>query len=176
MLVTNLITKLYSSCLFAMASQTILAGMKFATTGTRNSHANKKFHKGNFWSNENHQFFFLLSFFISLFITHFYVISLTHAIRRRWGRWCTPVAPVWHTWCTWLTPGWWGRYWMTWWTMALCTQNAVILPTGKCHISFVVTRLQDRSATHMVSGGRIIFQNLWITSDFVKVVWIIREY
>ncbi len=37
-LVTNLITKLYQSCLVAMASQTMLAGMKFSTTGTPNSH------------------------------------------------------------------------------------------------------------------------------------------
>ncbi len=37
-LVTNLITKLYQSCLVAMASQTMVAGMKFSTTGTPNSH------------------------------------------------------------------------------------------------------------------------------------------
>ncbi len=37
-LVTNLITKLYKSCLVAMASQTMLAGMKFSITGTPNSH------------------------------------------------------------------------------------------------------------------------------------------
>ncbi len=38
MLVTNLITKLYQSCLDAMASQTMLAGMKFFINGTQNSH------------------------------------------------------------------------------------------------------------------------------------------
>ncbi len=37
-LVTNLITKLYKACLVAMASQTMLAGMKFSITGTPNSH------------------------------------------------------------------------------------------------------------------------------------------
>ncbi len=37
-LVTNLITKLYQSCLVAMACKTILAGMKFSITGTQNSH------------------------------------------------------------------------------------------------------------------------------------------
>ncbi len=35
-LVTNLITKLYSSCLVAMASHTMLAGMQFSITGTPN--------------------------------------------------------------------------------------------------------------------------------------------
>ena len=37
-LVTNLITKLYLSCLVVMACQTMLAGMKFFITGTQNSH------------------------------------------------------------------------------------------------------------------------------------------
>ncbi len=37
-LVTNIITKLYESCLVVMASQTILTGMKFTITGTHNSH------------------------------------------------------------------------------------------------------------------------------------------
>ncbi len=37
-LVINLITKLYQSCLVVMASQTMLAGMKFSITGTPNSH------------------------------------------------------------------------------------------------------------------------------------------
>ena len=37
-LVTNLITKLYKSCLVVMASQTMLAGMKYSITGTPNSH------------------------------------------------------------------------------------------------------------------------------------------
>ncbi len=34
-----LVTKLYKPCLVAMASQTMLAGMKFSITGTPNSHA-----------------------------------------------------------------------------------------------------------------------------------------
>ncbi len=38
-LMTNPITKLYQSCLVAMESQTILAGMMFSITGTQNSHA-----------------------------------------------------------------------------------------------------------------------------------------
>ena len=37
-LVTNPITMLYKSCLLAMASQTMLAGMEFSITGTPNSH------------------------------------------------------------------------------------------------------------------------------------------
>ncbi len=37
-LVTNLITKLYQSCLVVMTSQTMQAGMKFSITGTQNSH------------------------------------------------------------------------------------------------------------------------------------------
>ncbi len=37
-LVTHLIAKLYKSCLIAMASQTMLAGMKFSINGTPNSH------------------------------------------------------------------------------------------------------------------------------------------
>ncbi len=37
-LVTNLITKLYESRLAAIASHTMLAGMKFSITGTPNSH------------------------------------------------------------------------------------------------------------------------------------------
>ncbi len=37
-LVTNRITKLYQSCLVVMASQTMLARMKFSITGTPNSH------------------------------------------------------------------------------------------------------------------------------------------
>ena len=37
-LVTNLITKLYQSCLVAMASQTMQAGMTFSITGTPNPH------------------------------------------------------------------------------------------------------------------------------------------
>ena len=43
-LVTNLITKLYQSCLVAMTSQTMLAGMKFSITGTPNSHVMKEIH------------------------------------------------------------------------------------------------------------------------------------
>ncbi len=37
-LVTNLITKLYQSCLLVMTCQTMLAGMKFSINGTQNSH------------------------------------------------------------------------------------------------------------------------------------------
>ncbi len=39
-LVTNLITKLYKSCLIVMTFQTMLAGMNFSITGTQNSHGN----------------------------------------------------------------------------------------------------------------------------------------
>ncbi len=38
MLVTQVITKLYQSCLVAMASQTMVAGRKFSINGTPNSH------------------------------------------------------------------------------------------------------------------------------------------
>ncbi len=42
-LATNLIKKLYQSCLFVMACLTMLAGMKFSITGTQNSQAKRSF-------------------------------------------------------------------------------------------------------------------------------------